>query len=99
MIAEMAGPEPGSGTSAPTVWRKLLDFIEHPAMLSALFGIGALVGALVFTPFFVFCAVSALFAFHRSGVVAGRSWKTQAVTYIVLIVILSGRILPLSVSG
>jgi len=66
-----------------SVWRGLLDFLEHGATLSALFGIGALVGALVFSPFFILCAISLLFAFHRT-VLKDRPWKVQARTQIIL---------------
>ena len=68
---------------------KLLDFIEHPFAVGALFAIGGLVGTLLYTPFFALCAISVLLAFHRAKVVSGQPLVTQVASYLLLVLILS----------
>lgn len=76
----------------PTVTKnlrdRLLDFLEHGATLSALFGIGALVGAFVATPFFILCALALLFAFHRT-VLKGQSAKLQVLVLIPMALVMA----------
>lgn len=90
--AKMLNPETVPIPKQKNIWRRLLDFIEHPATLSALFGLGALVGTFIFAPFFALCAVSILFGFHRARVVSGQSLKVQIIVYM-------GLALALSVGG
>jgi hypothetical protein len=70
------------------LWHRLLDFFEHGGTLSAIFGIGAIVGTFVFTPFFALCVVAVLFAFHRT-VLKGTPWKTQLAVLAVLALLLA----------
>lgn len=72
-----------------TFWAKLLDFIEHPLAVGALFAVGGLVGTLLSTPFLTLCAVSVVLAFHRVKVVAGQPLFIQVASYLLLISILS----------
>lgn len=73
-----------------TLGAKLLDFIEHPLAVGALFAVGGLVGALLYTPFLALCAISLLLAFHRTKVVAGQPLIIQVSSYFLLALFLSG---------
>jgi hypothetical protein len=68
--------------------KRLLDFIENPFVLAALFSLGGLVGTLFYTPFFIFCALSILFGFHRAKVVSQFSWKVQIPIFSMLVIVL-----------
>lgn len=70
-------------------WKKLFDFIENPFTLGALFLLGGIVGAILFTPAFVTCAFCILLGFHRAGVVADQSRKRQVIAFSALIVVMS----------
>jgi len=83
-------PPPVNATEPKkSLWTNIFAFIEHPFTLGAFFLLGGLVGAILFTPAFVICAVCILLGFHRSGVVSGRSTKVQVVSYVVLAVVLA----------
>jgi hypothetical protein len=82
-------PPSSSMATEKTLPQRLLDFIEHPAVLGAVFVLGGIVGALIFTPAFVLCALSIVGGFHRTKVVSGKSPIVQFGSYGLLIVLLS----------
>lgn len=66
------------------VWARLFGFIEHPFTLGALFLLGGIVGAILFTPAFIVCAICILLGLHRSGAVSEQSGRVQITSYIAL---------------
>ena len=70
------------------MWAKLLDIIEQPLLLTALFTLGGLVGALLFTPAFILCAICILLGIHRSKIFENQHWKIQLLIYSGVAVIL-----------
>jgi hypothetical protein len=72
-----------------SVRARLLDFVEHPLAVGALFAVSGLVGTLLYTPFFALCAVSVLLAFHRAKVVSGQPMLVQIIAYSLLVSVLS----------
>lgn len=76
------------GNSAPEKSKGLLDFIEHPLTLTALFALGGLVGTLIYTPFYVLCATCLLLGLHRSGYVSARPMRMQVGIYVAAAVVL-----------
>ncbi|HYT21379.1 MAG TPA: hypothetical protein VEW05_14265 [Candidatus Polarisedimenticolia bacterium] len=75
--------------ASATETARIFDFIEQPLVLGALFALGGIVGALIYTPIFIMCALCILLGFHRAGVVSGRSLKLQAPVYLGLALLLS----------
>jgi hypothetical protein len=69
--------------SEKTIPEKLLDFFEHTWVIAALCTIGTLVGFL-YTPILAICGIAILLAFHRVGVVRGKSWAAQIAAYGIL---------------
>jgi hypothetical protein len=59
----------------------LLDVIEQPLILTGFFTIGGIVGALLFTPAFILCAVCILLGIHRSKICANQKWRVQILAY------------------
>src|SRR5229473_1495635 len=68
---------------------KVFNVIEQPLVLGALFAVGGLVGALLFTPAFILCALCILFGVHRARALAGQSPIAQIIFYLALAVLLS----------
>jgi len=68
-------------------WQRVLLFLEHPWFITPLFAVGALVGALFYAPFLVFCGISVVFAFHRVGVVEGKKWWVSGPAYMGLVAV------------
>lgn len=79
-----------SGPKEKNMANRMLDFIEHPLVLGALFLVGGIVGALIFTPVFVLCGISVLLGFHRSAVVSRKSLKIQVPIYTALSLMIAG---------
>lgn len=61
-------------TSEPkSIWKRLLDFIKNPIVLAGVFLVMGLIGAFIFTPALIVCAICILFGFYRAKVVSGPS--------------------------
>jgi hypothetical protein len=88
---EIASPEAAVATDIErtAMWIKVLDTVEQPLVLTALFTIGGLVGALLFTPAFILCAVCILLGIHRSKIFADQHWKTQLLIYCISALLLA----------
>lgn len=69
--------------SEKAIGENLRDFLEHGWVIAALSTVGTLVGFL-YTPVLILCGIAILLAFHRVGVVRGKSWVIQTVAYGVL---------------
>jgi hypothetical protein len=69
-------------TEAPesSVPVRLLFFVEQPLFLSAFGVLGSIVG-LIYTPILSVTGLCIVAAFHRAGVVRGRSWRIQFCSY------------------
>jgi hypothetical protein len=72
-----------------TIPFRVFRVIEQPLVLGALFLIGGLMGALLFTPAFILCALCILLGVHRAGALAGQSQKGQIASYLALALFLS----------
>jgi len=68
---------------------KVFSVIEQPLVLGALFAVGGVVGALLFTPAFILCALCILLGVHRAGALTGQSLKVQITSYLGLALLLS----------
>lgn len=80
VLERLGGADPRQ-KQPKSISKKWLDFIEHPAVLGALFALGGLVGTLLYTPFFMLCAVCILLGFHRSGLIEGKTRQSQVAAY------------------
>lgn len=80
---------PAANPERKNLWQRLLDVIEQPLVLAALFGLGGVVGALLYTPLFILCALCLLLGLHRSGAMSGQSWYWQLAGYVALAAALS----------
>jgi len=69
-----------------TPWPKLLEFLEHGWVISAVGTVGTLVG-FFYTPILAICGVAILLAFHRVGVVRGQKMRAQIAAYAALFLI------------
>jgi hypothetical protein len=81
-------PGPFRRSPAAEKPKGILDFIEHPLTLTALFALGGLVGTLIYTPFYVLCAIGLLLGLHRSGYVSARAVRVQVRIYLIAVVVL-----------
>jgi len=90
-------PEPPVTPSSPTVWVRLLDFIEHPLLLWAAAIVGGLVAFFVY-PVLVVCGICVLLAFHRSKVVHGCPIKQQLFWYALLFVVTTSSLFAVGVA-
>lgn len=81
--------KPSAKSENKKLHARLFDFIEHPLVLSALFALAGIVGAFIYTPIFILCAVCILLGFHRAGVVSEQPLKLQVPVYLALALLLS----------
>src|SRR5229473_1256487 len=68
---------------------KVFKIIDQPLVLGALFAVGGVVGALLFTPAFILCALCILLGVQRSTALAGQSLTVKIVVYLSLAILLS----------
>jgi hypothetical protein len=68
---------------------KLFNAIENPWTLGALFLLGGIVGATLFAPALIVCAICILLGIHRSNVVADQPRKVQLIVFVALAFALS----------
>lgn len=87
--ASAVEPDANMEKFTPKEPKGILDFIEHPLTLTALFALGGLVGTLIYTPFYILCAVGLLLGLHRSGYVSTRAVRVQVGVYVVAAVVLA----------
>jgi hypothetical protein len=81
-------PDPFRTPPAAEKPKGILDFIEHPLTLTALFALGGLVGTLIYTPFYVLCAICLLLGLHRSGYASARAVRAQVRIYVIAVIVL-----------
>ncbi|MGB7589857.1 MAG: hypothetical protein WBO19_01285, partial [Terriglobia bacterium] len=77
-------------TRKKPLFQRLLDFIEHPLFLGAVFLVGGLVGMFFFTPILMICGCCILLAFHRAKVVEGEKPLVQVAAYLLLFALTTG---------
>ncbi len=78
-------PRPESRTG----WQKVLDVVEQPFVLTAIAVLAALVDLISHAPVLLLCGVLVLLGFHRSKVLAGKTWRVQVPSYVALFLCVS----------
>jgi hypothetical protein len=89
---EMSAPRTIQTTGDPTQrspFQRALAVVEQPLILTAIFTIGGIVGAVIYTPIVILCAVSILLGIHRSRMLVGSPFRLQMIVYVVVTVMLA----------